>query len=44
LFIAVLPIGIFYLASEKERYKGNAKQLAFLGFMPALMVLGLQLV
>jgi hypothetical protein len=32
LFIAVLPIGIFYLASEKERYKEKAKQIAFLGF------------
>jgi len=39
LFIAVLPIGIFYLASEKERYNKNAKRLAFLGFMPALMIL-----
>lgn len=39
LFIVVLPIGIFYMASEKERYKEKAKQIAFLGFLPALMVL-----
>jgi lipoprotein signal peptidase len=39
LFIVVLPIGIFYLASEKERYRVNAKKLALLGFMPALMIL-----
>ncbi|MEE4286953.1 MAG: hypothetical protein V2I31_12425 [Mariniphaga sp.] len=44
LFIAVLPIGIFYLASEKERYSENAKKLALLGFMPALMVLVFQLI
>jgi hypothetical protein len=39
LFISVLPIGIFYLASEKERYSENAKKIALLGFMPALVVL-----
>ena len=37
LFIAILPIGIFYLASEKERFEDNAKKLAFLGFLPALL-------
>jgi len=44
LFIALLPIGIFYLASEKEHYSENAKGLALLGFIPALMVLVFQLV
>jgi hypothetical protein len=44
LFIVVLPIGIFYLASEKERYRVNAKRLAFLGFLPALVVLVFQLI
>lgn len=32
LFIALIPIGIFYLATEKERFKNNAKKLALLGF------------
>ena len=44
LFIALLPIGIFYLALEKEHYSENAKGLALLGFIPALMVLVFQLV
>jgi len=44
LFIAVLPIGIFYLPSEKECYNENAKQFALLGFLPALMVLVFQLI
>lgn len=38
LFIALIPIGIFYLATEKERFKNNAKKLALLGFLPALVV------
>jgi len=37
LFIAVIPIGIFYLATERERFKNKAKQLALLGFLPALI-------
>lgn len=40
LFIVVLPIGIFYMATEKEKYKINAKKLALLGFVPALVFLG----
>jgi hypothetical protein len=44
LSIVVLPIGIFYLASEKERYKEKAKQIAPLGFLPALVVLVFQLI
>jgi len=39
LFIAILPIGIFYLATEKERFQNNAKKLALLGFLPALVFL-----
>jgi len=37
LFIALIPIGIFYLATEKERFKNNAKKLALLGFLPTLI-------
>jgi hypothetical protein len=44
LFISVLPIGIFYFASEKEHYKEKAKQIALLGFLPALVVLVFQLI
>lgn len=39
LFVAIIPIGIFYLATEKERFKNNAKKLALLGFLPALLFL-----
>jgi hypothetical protein len=37
LFIAALPIGIFYLTSEKERFSKNARSFAWLGFLPALV-------
>ena len=39
LFIALLPIGIFYLATEQEKYRNNAKKLALLGFLPAIVFL-----
>ena len=43
LFIALLPIGIFYYAAEKEKYKDNAKKLALLGFLPTIVLLGFML-
>ena len=39
LFIAVIPIGLFYFLTGKEKYEAKAKQLALLGFLPALIVL-----
>jgi len=39
LFIAVIPIGLFYFFVGKEKYETKAKQLALLGFLPALVVL-----
>ena len=39
LFIAIIPIGIYYLATEQERFKNKAKGLAFIGFLPALIFL-----
>ncbi|MBT3384409.1 MAG: hypothetical protein HN778_09880 [Prolixibacteraceae bacterium] len=39
LFIAILPIGIFYFATEKEKYQSKAKGLSLLGFLPALFFL-----
>ena len=39
LFIAIIPIGIFYLATERERFKKRAKGLAFVGFLPAVLFL-----
>jgi hypothetical protein len=38
-FIMLLPIGIFYLASEKERFKDKARKFALLGFLPAILFL-----
>jgi hypothetical protein len=40
LFIAVLPIGIFYWLNDKEKYKERAKAISLLGFIPAFVVLG----
>lgn len=37
LSIALLPIGIFYYLSDKEKYQTKARQLALLGFLPALV-------
>lgn len=39
LFIAIIPIGIFYGLNDKEKYQERAKLLALLGFMPAILVL-----
>ena len=39
LFISILPIGIFYFATEKEKYQSKAKKLSFFGFLPALVFL-----
>jgi hypothetical protein len=40
LFIAIIPIGIFYWLNDKEKYKARAKALSLLGFLPALGLLG----
>jgi hypothetical protein len=40
LFIAVIPIGIFYWLNDKEKYQERAKALSLLGFLPAIGVLG----
>jgi len=39
LFIALIPIGLFYFLAGKEKYETKAKQLALLGFLPALVIL-----
>jgi len=39
LFISILPIGLFYYLVEKDKYEQKARQLALLGFLPALGVL-----
>ncbi|MFV0593392.1 MAG: hypothetical protein ACK5M7_18615 [Draconibacterium sp.] len=44
LFIAVLPIGIFYFLNDKEKYQSRARPLALLGFLPALVFMAFQLV
>ena len=41
LFIAIFPIGIYYLLNEKEKYQARAKAISLLGFLPAIGVLGL---
>ncbi len=37
LFIAILPIGLFYYLHDKENYRDRAKPLALLGFLPAIL-------
>jgi len=39
LFIALIPIGLFYYLNDKEKYQSKARLLALLGFLPALCVL-----
>lgn len=38
LFIAIIPIGIFYWLNEKEKYQSRAKAISLLGFLPAFGV------
>jgi len=40
LFIAIIPIGIFYWLNDKEKYQSRAKVISLLGFLPAVGVLG----
>jgi len=39
LCIAALPFGVFYIVSEKDRYRKNARPVALPGFLPALFFL-----
>jgi len=39
LFIAIIPIGIFYWLNDKEKYQSRAKAISLLGFLPAILVL-----
>ena len=39
LFVAILPIGIFYWLNDKEKYQTRAKAISLLGFLPAVGVL-----
>jgi len=39
LFVAIIPIGLFYYFNDKEKYEDKARQLALLGFVPALVLL-----
>uniref|UniRef100_UPI0032176BF5 hypothetical protein n=1 Tax=uncultured Draconibacterium sp. TaxID=1573823 RepID=UPI0032176BF5 len=39
LFVAILPIGMFYYLGEKKKYADKAGQWALLGFLPALILL-----
>lgn len=40
LFIAIVPIGIFYWLNDKEKYQAQAKVISLLGFLPAVGMLG----
>ncbi|MFV0269398.1 MAG: hypothetical protein ACK5HT_19930 [Draconibacterium sp.] len=44
LFIAILPIGIFYWLNDNEKYRQRARPLAMLGFLPALAFVVFRLV
>lgn len=39
LFVALIPIGIFYALNDTEKYQSSARALALLGFIPALLFL-----
>jgi predicted nucleic acid-binding Zn ribbon protein len=39
LFIAIIPIGIFYWLNDKEKYQQRAKVISLLGFLPAIILL-----
>lgn len=39
--IAVLPVGVFYYLSDKEKFEKSARPLSLLGFFPALFYMGL---
>jgi len=39
LFVAVMPIGLFYYLNDKEKYQNKARLLSLLGFLPALFLL-----
>jgi hypothetical protein len=39
LFVALIPIVLFYYLNDKEKYQSKARQLALLGFLPALALL-----
>jgi hypothetical protein len=39
LFIAIMPIGLFYYFVEKEKYETQARGLSLLGFLPAMLFL-----
>ena len=39
LFIAVLPIGIFYILNDKKKWQSKAKVVALIGFLPTIIFL-----
>jgi len=39
LFVVIIPIGIFYLLNDKEKYQSKARQISLLGFLPSFLFL-----
>ena len=39
LFIAIIPIGIFYWLNDNEKYQSKARLISLLGFFPAILFL-----
>lgn len=39
MVVFALPVGIFYLATDREKLRDRAKQFALLGFLPELVLL-----
>ena len=39
LFVAIIPIGLFYWLNDKEKYQDKARLVALLGFLPAILLL-----
>ncbi|MEN8116490.1 MAG: hypothetical protein ABFS16_05895 [Bacteroidota bacterium] len=44
LFIAIIPIGLFYYFNDKEKYQAKSRQIALLGFLPAIILLVLLII
>jgi len=39
LFIALIPIGLFYRFNDIEKYQNKARLISLLGFLPAILFL-----
>ncbi len=43
LFIAIIPIGLFYWLNDKEKFRNKARVISLIGFLPPILILSLLL-